>query len=399
MKILMLATNYEAPVGGGGQKSLRTLVDALAGLGHEVVVAALAHGEPGCRIVNGVRVHYLPVRNVFRPVDSVQPSLAARLLYHSVDMYNPWSEVDVKRICGEEKPDVVHTHVITGLSVSIWKAVRSLGIPLVHTLRDQYLLCPRSTLFRNGKQCVARCTDCRVLRTLHPRVSNLVGGVIGISKFMLSGHLERGYFSKAEVKAVIYNARDRNALGVGAGTGREHVGEKVRFGYIGSITPSKGVALLLDAFSALQIAGAELWVAGTGNGSYDAHLKKEYASDSIRFLGRVAQKDFFPNVDVVVVPSLWDEPLGMVVAEAFAFGKPVIGSRRGGIVEMIEDGKDGLVFEPEQAGALSAALSRMGSKATIQEMSLNARKSGERFLDIQHYASRHLDVYDAVIAY
>lgn len=398
MKILMVATNYDAPVGGGGQKSLRTLVDALVLEGHDVVVAALAHDEPGIKEVNGVKVHYLPVRNIFRPVDSVQRAAPARILYHTLDVFNPWAEADIRKICREERPDIVHTHVITGLSVSVWKAARSLGIPLVHTLRDQYLLCARSTLFRNGKQCIKRCTDCRIFRARHQAWSNYPTGVIGISRFILDGHLQRGYFAETPVKEVIYNAREKSALGIDEGLGAGEQRSSVRFGYIGTLAPSKGVELLLQAFNTLAMPDAQLWIAGTGNGVYDSYLHQKYASEKVKFLGRVKQKEFFPYVDVVVVPSMWDEPLGMVVAEAFAFGKPVIGARRGGIVEMIADGENGLIFDPIQSNALEKTMAYICENNNLANMSHRAKKSADVFLDVSMYAYVHRCLYEKVLA-
>jgi len=72
----------------------------------------------------------------------------------------------------------------------------------------------------------------------------------------------------------------------------------------------------------------------------------------------VRPEDFLPEIDVLVVPSVWDEPLPTVVVEAFTHGVPVIGSRRGGIPELIEDGRTGLLFDPAQPGSLEAALGR-----------------------------------------
>ncbi|MBU2818033.1 glycosyltransferase family 4 protein, partial [Acidithiobacillus ferrooxidans] len=72
------------------------------------------------------------------------------------------------------------------------------------------------------------------------------------------------------------------------------------------------------------------------------------------------------QVDIVVVPSLWQEPLGLVVAEALAFGKPVIASKRGGIPEMIKDGENGLLFEPNRPEDLQESLHRLGSDRAMR---------------------------------
>ncbi|MEN5118112.1 glycosyltransferase family 4 protein [Luteimonas sp. TWI662] len=392
MKILMVATNYEAPVGGGGQKSLKVLVDALIAAGHEVVIAALAHEAVGTHLVDGATVHYLPARNVYRPTDAVARSVLPRMAYHALDVYNPLSARDVRQVIKNENPDVVHTHVLTGFSVSAWSASKALGVPVVHTIRDQYLLCARSTLFRNGRHCSSLCAECAIFRWRHRDWSMHVDAVIGVSRYVLDEHCKRGYFEQAKIKQVIYNARDAKSLGCSNAKTIEPR-KAQRFGFIGSLTPSKGIELLISSFLSLDRSDVELLIAGTGDGVYDEALRQRYQSERIHFLGRVRQRDFFPEVDVVVVPSLWNEPLGMVVAEAFAFGRPVIGASRGGISEMIEHGHNGLVFDPDTPNELRDRLSQILSYGQLNVISDNARESAKPFLNMTSYAGAHTQIY------
>jgi glycosyltransferase involved in cell wall biosynthesis len=109
----------------------------------------------------------------------------------------------------------------------------------------------------------------------------------------------------------------------------------------------------------------------------------KHMDQRVRFVGRVEPRDFYPQVDTVVVPSLWNEPLGMVVAEAFAFGKPVIGSRRGGIPEMIRDGENGLLFEPDEPGELIRCLRRIHNDAALRaNLTANTWPSSRYFMDL-----------------
>jgi len=395
MKILMIATNYNAPVGGGGQKSLKVLTEALVEAGHSVSVAALAHDKPGLKLVNGVRVHYLPVRNIYRPVDDRRPPAVARLAWHCLDSFNPFTARDVKAICREEKPDIVHTHVISGLSVSVWSAANSLNLPVVHTLRDQYLLCPRSTMFKNGHNCTAQRWYCKALRLRHRSIANNLKGVIGVSKFILDRHLEYGYFQDVPIRQVIRNTRNAYELGVDQTPQSIAPHRPVRFGFIGSILETKGIEYLLETFSHQKDQGVELWIAGDGKPDYEQSLKNRYQSPKIRFLGRVTQRDFYPQVDVVIVPSLWNDTLPGVVFEALAFGKPVIGAKRGGIPEMIRDGENGLLFEPDQVGDLTAAMERLAKDTDLRNrMSKTARISARPFLDRDAWVTSHIEVYE-----
>ena len=88
----------------------------------------------------------------------------------------------------------------------------------------------------------------------------------------------------------------------------------------------------------------------------------------------------------------------MVVFEALAFGKPVIGSRRGGIPEMIREGENGLLFEPDAPGELVAALRRLAADPALRlRMAEAARASAQPFLDRAGWVGRYLALYDEVI--
>lgn len=396
MKILMASTNFQAPVIGGGQVVLKTLAESLVARGHEVSVAAIAHDRPEVRKVGAITVHYLPARNLYRPMDAVKAKAPARLAWHGLDMYNPFTARDFKRVCDREKPDVIHSHVLSGFSVSAWRVAGSLGLPIVHSLHDQYLQCPRSTMFRDGRNCMAQCWSCRGMRIFHRFASSSLSGVVGVSRFILDRHLERGYFRDVTIRRVIHNVCDTAELGTETAAVRE-LADPLRIGFIGRIDPTKGVQRLLDAFTAADLPHAELWIAGSGNADYEQPLRVRHASERVRFLGRVAPRDFYPHVDIVVVPSLWHEPFGMVVAEALAFGKPVIGSRRGGIPEMIRAGENGFLFEPDRPEELVAALQQLASDATLRaRLSEAARASARPFMDRDRWSAQYLALYQRI---
>jgi glycosyltransferase involved in cell wall biosynthesis len=100
----------------------------------------------------------------------------------------------------------------------------------------------------------------------------------------------------------------------------------------------------------------------------------------------------------MVVPSMVHESLGMVVAEALAFGKPVIGSRRGGIPEMIREGENGLLFEPDTPGDLIAALRQLAADADVRHrMGEAAKRSARPFLDRDGWLEAYLGVYEQIM--
>ncbi len=113
---------------------------------------------------------------------------------------------------------------------------------------------------------------------------------------------------------------------------------------------------------------------------------------TIEFLGFVRPKDFFPEIDVLVVPSLWHDISPKVIDEANEYGVPVISSNRGGMVEKVEEGRTGFLFDPDYPSSLTEKMQRFIRKPdTINYMQaaclervkeLTAEKQAELFLEV-----------------
>ena len=383
MKVLFLNA-YDDPAvsGGGAEMTLHHLTQGLLSRGIEPVILATG-SEPGLKLCerNGVRIWRAGLRNLYWPQAKARPHPLRRMAWHVLDSYNLAMQPLLRRVLQTEKPDVVSIHNLPGWSVASWETIASLGIPSVQVLHDMYLICPKATMRTTQGNCAEQCASCCLLRLPHRSVSNRLSAVVGVSRFILDRFVEQRYFHDVHIKRVIHNARDLEELGVKVATIRP-ASAPLRFGYIGRLDPSKGVELLLEAFCKDASVDAELWIAGSGRSDYEQSLRSQWASERVRFLGRVAQRDFYPKVDVIVVPSLWEEPLGMVVAESMSFSKPVIGSRRGGIPEIIQDGENGLLFEPNNDGELKEAIRRLARDPDLRfRMGKAARISAEPFLD------------------
>lgn len=392
MKILFLNT-YDDPADGGGvELTVWTLIRALREKGHECVLLSTQQGRSlDLHEREGIRIWRAGIRNIYWPTKEKLASPLSKLTWHAVDGYSRSMQSHLRRVLEVEKPDVVSVHSLPGWSASSWATIKSMSIPFVQVLHDQYAICARSSMFRNTHNCKTQCTDCRLLRLPHRKASNAPSAVIGVSRFILERHVQYGYFHDVPIKAVINNTRDPRALSIDA-QGSEHT--TIRFGFIGRLDPSKGVELLLEQFSRFQRKDAELWIAGDGDQKYVEFLKSRVKDDRVKFLGRVKQRDFFPEIDIVVVPSLWNDTFPGVVFEALAFGKPVIGSRRGGIPEMIRDGENGFLFDPEKDGELLDLLNQVANNPSDQTaMGAAARASSLPFIDTEAWLDKYLAVY------
>lgn len=364
MKILMTNMNYLSTVVGGGQGSLQVLAEGLVTEGHDVTVVSL--GESSLEgEANGVKTIRLPIKNRYWPFDNRPHAAVEKALWHAADLENATMARDLAEVLDGIRPDVLHTNVMAGWSTAIWEVAKARGVPIVHTLRDYYVVCLRSERFRNGHLCDRTCIDCLPFKYWRSRASKGVIAVVGNSQYILQEHLRLGAFEHSPIKEVIYNGyRPPSPL-----PDREERTGRLRIGFLGRLAPHKGIEHLLRAMHNLPSGSAELLVAGAGDSSYEKYLINRYSSDDVTFLGFTRPEDLLPRVDVLVVPSIWPEPLPRTAFEAFGFGVPVIGSNRGGIPETIQEGVTGFVFSPDDPLALTRVLeSLVLSPEKVDEM-------------------------------
>lgn len=135
---------------------------------------------------------------------------------------------------------------------------------------------------------------------------------------------------------------------------RRRSSEALRFGYVGTLAPHKGVHVLLEAFQGLakHVRGrsAELRVHGnlTWFPDYVRRLRSLAVSDPVQFLGEFDHQDtreIYAGIDVLVVPSIWWENAPLTIREAILTGTPVIASDFGGMADCVHHGKNGLLFQ------------------------------------------------------
>jgi len=257
----------------------------------------------------------------------------------------------LRRAIADARPDLVHTNNLPGISSAVWESARQAGVPVVHTLHDYHLLCPRTTLVRrDGAPCRPHPLLCGVRTSRLRRFAGAVSHVVAGSEHLLRVH--RGFFPRA-TEAVV-----RLPLAPLDGAAPEPPAAPLRtIGYIGGLAPTKGVRLLVEAAPALARQGLTLRVAG------DGPLRPELAAAAARgslvydgFLDGSRKLDFLAACDVGLVPSLWDEPSGppYVVCEWLAAGRPVLATPRGGLAEAVELLGGVFPLEPTAEGIVSA---------------------------------------------
>ncbi|RJQ70887.1 MAG: glycosyltransferase [Desulfobacteraceae bacterium] len=391
MKILFINSLYAPNFRGGAERSIQFLAEKLFEWGHSVVV--ISHSldqEDRVSFLNGVKVYYLKVRNFYTPDSKYKAHRLLQALWYALDTLNPFMIPVLRRILKFEKPDIINTNNLAGISLSAWIVTKQFGLPLIHTLRDHYLLCPGSTMFRGNANCKDICLRCLPFALPKRILSNMVDVTLGISNYILDRHLRSGYFLRTKKLVVIGNAyratssKDRPDTPI----------FPLRFGFLGRLHFTKGVELFLGCAKEFSKDTALFIVAGTGTIDYESYLTDHYNNDNIKYLGYVPPAQLLSIADVLVAPSVWNEPFGRMIIEAFAHGVPVIASKRGGLNELIEEGRTGFLFDPEKDSDLMIriqefvnlpdSIKRMRFAAYEKAIEFQPDIIAKKFLDVVH---------------
>jgi glycosyltransferase involved in cell wall biosynthesis len=300
-------------------------------------------------------------------------SFAKRLVLISRIVSASDSKMAVRRILQDLKPDLVHVHnTFAMVSPSVYEACQEEDVPVVQTLHNYRLVCPGATFYRDDAPC-EECVTHSLLRSVQHacyRDSRMMTGAIAL---MLKTHrLRRTWSDRIDSYIALSSfAKDKfvqaglpaDKICVKANFVEPDPGERTDAGnyvlYAGRLLPEKGVLTLLEAWEKLQ--SIPLVIAGDGplRHRLEADVEKK-GLKCIRFTGDLRRDqvyDAMKKARFLVVPSIWHEPFGLVIAEAFACGTPVLGAFAGAIQDMLEDQVTGLHFAPGDPDALAQKVS------------------------------------------
>lgn len=324
---------------------------------------------------------------------------------HSFDAVSKLS-----KLLSKERPQVAHLHnIYHQLTPSIIPLLKQYDVKVVLTLHDYKLICPAYNALNNLKIC----NECEGRYFGKPLTRNCqkslfrgfllsfesfwhkwkgsydaVDMFIAPSKFMASQISQRIPSDKIRV---IANGIDTNEY-------LPHYLDKGYGLYFGRISKEKGVETMLKAHSMVKNS-FPFKVVGTG--PLEEGLRASYPD--VEFYGHKSGSDLselVANSAFVVVPSEWYENCSMVVLEAMAFGKPVIGSRIGGLPEQIDDGKTGFLFEMGNAQELAQKMVTLAENQLTRE---SFGKAGRAKLEEKYSFSSHgkelLKLYKYLLQY
>lgn len=310
------------------------------------------------------------------------------------------------------EPDVVHVGHLNHLSTSLLREAASRAIPIVYTLHDFWVMCPRGQFMQmfpedpenlwaacdgqEDRKCAERCysryfsgapdeaetdlaywTDWVGRRMQHVReMTELVDLFVAPARYLQKRYREAFGIPERKLVFLDYGFDLRRMRG------RERAAsEPFTFGYIGTHIPAKGVHDLIRAFGDLR-GDARLRIWGRHRGQ-DTEALKEIANrlptgvaERVEWLPEYRNqeivRDVFNRVDAIVVPSVWVENSPLVIHEAQQARVPVITANAGGMAEYVQHEVNGLLFEHRSRSSLTEQMQRLVDAPAL------GRRLGER---------------------
>jgi glycosyltransferase involved in cell wall biosynthesis len=312
-----------------------------------------------------------------------------------------------ERIIREFKPDIMHVFAVhVHLSPSILKAAKDAGVPTVMTCNDYKHICPNYKLFHHNQLCFD-CQNGNFLNAVRNRCAKDSLSFSAASALESYVHKWLGVYSNyvdhftfsADFMANITQEfwKDQNiswSKVMNPFDSRSFTMSDQDDGYglyFGRIVDEKGVDVLVEA--AAKINGFPIKIVGSGPDENKLKQRvRELGLTNVEFLGALWNEQLNPVLErcrFVVVPSTWHENFPYVINQSFAFGRPVIGSNRGGITELVNHGERGLIYDAHDVNGLATAIRELSENPDkARQMGHNAKVwSDAHFEDDAFYSS------------
>lgn len=324
-------------------------------------------------------------------------------------VHSPEAVRKIGALIDATRPDLVHCHnIYHQLTPSIIGAAKARGVPVVLTLHDSKPVCPSYTRLSNGQPCSAclndsfapvlkqRCAEDSLgksaLLYAEAVVQRWLGNYEKVDRFIAPSRFMRDsvlHRFRPEQVALLYNGVDLASI---TGSGRDE-GYVL---YLGRLSQEKGIKALLRAHADANGAWP-LVVAGTG--PLEEELKRKYpAAKFPGHLAGAALQEIVACASAVVAPSECFENCPMSVLEAMAYGKPVVGSRMGGIPELVDDGVTGRLFDTGNVDQLRKQLDELMATPELRwAMGRQARTRVESEFTLEKHNAGLMAIYQSLL--
>lgn len=278
---------------------------------------------------------------------------------------------------------LVH-NVFPAMSPAVYQLAFELGVPVVQYLHNYRFGCVNGFFLNHGEPC-QRCLNGNFIpafQTACWHESHLQSGIMGMITARARG---MNLFNRIHHWIAISQAQKSEHVAMGIPPEKitviphfyEHEQDPPLYPeegdvlFVGRLSAEKGVDRLLRAWQLTQKCGRILWIVGEGPERERLEsMSRELALENVRFTGFLSHTEMigiWERAACSIVPSIWKEPFGMVVLEAWARGRPVIAHRIGALSEIISHGEDGMLVAKDDSQELADAIQAILSNAASGE--------------------------------
>jgi glycosyltransferase involved in cell wall biosynthesis len=395
-RVLAIHTTLEER--GGAETHFLSEINSLRSMGYEVFVFSFADAKPDADDAHTLR--YAEPRSRWL-------RKAFKFTFH------PGAYLSLRRYVRRIQPDVVHLHMNTKYPLAVLFALR--GYPVLQTIHSNGMFCPTGWLVHAddlevcsggaGLKCVRH--GCVPLHRLplhrllelawHALAKRTISAFITPSRH-LGGYLERFEF------APVTRIPNFSPVSVGEPSPLPRDSELIL--YVGVLTRQKGVNTLLEAMPTILEHRPDARLVVVGDGPEAEPLRALAGELGVRsrveFAGKVPNRElprYYAAARACAIPSLWLENSPVVAYEAMLAGRPIVGSDRGGIPDLIESAGCGFVVQAKDPKAIAERIGQLLSDPELAErLGRNGRRYASEAVSKQAFYERLTPLMEAVAA-
>jgi glycosyltransferase involved in cell wall biosynthesis len=353
--------------------------------GAENMAAELIRQLTACGVNNDLGVFRSSDRSNLDILNATQDAISSGMVYECRGRFDIGTVFALRNYIKNHDVDIIHSHKY---KTNLYAFLANIGV--------------RKKLVSTCHNWLGDSLSMRFYAWLDKRVLRHFDMVVGVSE-EIRNELRR-HMSPERIRNVGNGVDIRKytrTMETGEAKKRLGIGGKYVIGFVGRLSPEKGIDYLLRAVSGLVKDGLDVSALIVGDGERAAALKQEahrlQITDRVTFTGNRGDTPLlYSAMDVFVLPSQ-QEAFPMVLLEAMACGVPVVATRVGDVAEIVEPGVSGLLVDSRDAAALQSAIGRILSDETLaRRMSTAAQARAVDRFSSSAMAKQYLAIYERI---
>ncbi len=402
----IIVANYRYFIAGGPEKYLFKFIEAAEKRGIEVIPFSVNNPQnfdtPYSKYFAKPRSNQLMFTDTKKSLSNIVGMVRATI-------WNYDAEHRLRKLIKDTKPDAIYIlHEVNHLSPSIIRAAKKEGVRVVHRISDFFMFCPKydflcdddiceACLYRDYSKaikhrCVKGSKVGTLLRVLAMKLYWKIKVFDDVDQYICTCEFSKGILIKGGIPAdkvtCIPTFIDTSSITP------SYEFDKY-FLFLGRMAHQKGPIYAIKAMKYLKDTEFVLKITGTISDSNEdqqiwKYIQKNGLEEKVIFTGfKQGQEleNLIARAACIVCPAIWYENMPNAVVEAYAHGKPVIASRIGSLVEIVEDNKTGLLFEMKNSKDMADKLRiLMKYTGTVERLGRQARMK----CDSDYCEERHM---------